>query len=88
MGCPSEGCIGYELSANLDFDTNGSGDADAGDAYWNDGGGWDPIGDGDFGFNATFDGNGYTISKPVHTPAYAVVCWPHWEPGCGQRRRQ
>ena len=25
MGCPSEGCIGYELSANLDFDTNGSG---------------------------------------------------------------
>ncbi len=69
MGCPSEGCIGYELSANLDFDTNGSGDADAGDAYWNDGGGWDPIGDGDFGFNATFDGNGYTISNLyIHRP--------------------
>ena len=44
MGCPKRKCTGYELTANLDFDTNGSGDADAGDTYWNAGEGWDPIG--------------------------------------------
>ena len=40
MGCPHSVCVGYELVANLDFDTNGNGRADAGDAYWNDGAGW------------------------------------------------
>ena len=71
MGCPSAGCDGYELTADLDFDTNGSGDADAGDTYWNAGQGWTPIG---FGagirrtppippFEAVFDGNGHTISN-------------------------
>ena len=45
MGCPaSDGCSGYELMADLDFDTNGSGRADTGDTYWNDGQGWVPIG--------------------------------------------
>ena len=44
MGCPSADCTGYELTANLDFDTNGNGRADAGDVYWNDGQGWEPIG--------------------------------------------
>ena len=29
------GCVGYELNADLDFDTDGSGEADAGDTYWN-----------------------------------------------------
>ena len=58
MGCPADGCKGYELATNLDFDTNGSGAADAGDAYWNDGAGWEPI---SLSRNATFDGNGYTI---------------------------
>ena len=43
MGCPSSGCKGYELKANLDFDTNGNGVADSGDAYWNEGQGWRPI---------------------------------------------
>lgn len=63
MGCPSSGCIGYELTANLDFDTNGSGAADAGDAYWNDNWGWTPIGDTDAAsrWNATFDGGGHKI---------------------------
>jgi len=65
MGCPATGCTGYELIADLDFDTNGSGQADAGDAYWNDGWGWTPIGDPDeaFRWNAAFDGNGHTISN-------------------------
>ena len=44
MGCVRIGCFGYELTADLDFDTNGSGAADAGDAWWNDGAGWRPIG--------------------------------------------
>ena len=44
MGCPSAGCEGYELTTDLDFDTNANGQADAGDDYWNGGAGWDPIG--------------------------------------------
>ncbi len=65
MGCPAAGCTGYELTVNLDFDTNGSGQADAGDAYWNDNWGWTPVGDPDeaFRWNATFDGNGHTIAN-------------------------
>ena len=63
MGCPTDGCIGYELVNNLDFDTNGNGKADEGDAYWNDGGGWDPIEGTQWGRSATFDGNGYTVSN-------------------------
>ncbi len=56
MGCPQSGCTGYELRADLDFDTNGNGFADEGDAYWNDGDGWRPI----TGFDADFDGNNDT----------------------------
>ena len=40
MGCSADRCSGYELVADLDFDTNGSGAPDAGDAWWNDGAGW------------------------------------------------
>ena len=62
MGCPVDGCKGYELATNLDFDTNGSGAADAGDAYWNDGAGWEPISlSRNATFDGTFDGNGYSI---------------------------
>ena len=43
--CSTASCVGYELTANLDFDTNGNGEADEGDAYWNGGGGWVPIGE-------------------------------------------
>ena len=77
LGCPADGCSGYELVANLDFDTNGSGQADEGDNYWNDGLGWIPmrskwsVGDGDIvvGYSntsqlsSTFDGNGHTIAN-------------------------
>lgn len=63
MGCPHLGCIGYELVANLDFDTNSNGVADAGDAYWNDGDGWVAIGDLPGKFSAIFDGAGHTISN-------------------------
>ena len=36
MGCLYRECVGYELDADLDFDTNGNGSADAGDAYWSE----------------------------------------------------
>ena len=69
MGCPSSGCIGYELTTNLDFDTNGDGRTDiAGDDYWNDGAGWEPITDSarggsqDATFHATFEGNSHVIT--------------------------
>ena len=71
MGCESlNGCTGYELVVDVDFDTNGSGDADEGDAYWDDGRGWAPIAQPSGGgyflfelFHTTFDGNGHVISN-------------------------
>ena len=61
QGCPAAGCTGYELATDLDFDTNGSGVADAGDAWWNGGSGWAPIGSREQPFGATFEGNGHTV---------------------------
>ena len=65
MGCPSGVCSGYELTTDLDFDTDGDSVSGPGDDYWNEGSGWDPIGefDSDARFNTTFDGNGHTISN-------------------------
>ena len=67
MGCGIEGCSGYELMADLDFDTNGSGTADAGDTYWNGGAGWAPIGSpallSSGAFSTTLDGNDHVIAN-------------------------
>ena len=63
MGCPTAGCTGYELMAELDFDTDGSGAVGVDDAYWNDGSGWEPIGTSAAKFTATFDGNGKEIAN-------------------------
>ena len=63
MGCPSDGCTGYELTANLDFDTDDDGDVDSDDDYWNGGDGWDPIGEADAPFTADFNGNRRTVSN-------------------------
>ena len=62
MGCPAGACLGYELAADLDFDADGSGAADAGDAFWNGGAGWRPLGTFDEPFTAVFAGNGRTVS--------------------------
>ena len=76
MGCPSGACRGYELMADLDFDTNGNGrthingTGDNGDTYYTTttgtGEGWNPIG-GHTGtstqFTTTFEGNDHTISN-------------------------
>ena len=67
MGCGVDGCSGYELLADLDFDTDGDGAVDSDDDYWNDGDGWEPIGWDSRGFsrffNAAFDGNEHTLSN-------------------------
>ena len=62
MGCPDSGdadqtgnCTGYELTENLDFDTDGDGAVDAREPYAN----WTPIGGN---YSATFEGNNHTIS--------------------------
>ena len=62
------GCSGYELLKDLDFDTDGDGAVDSDDDYWNGGDGWEPIGwDSTYEFarffNATFDGNEHTLSN-------------------------
>ena len=59
MGCPSTGCNGYELKADLDFDTDGSRGATpvtSADDYPN----WNPIGGT---YSAPFKGNNNTISN-------------------------
>ena len=76
MGCPAVSgaatCTGYELTQDLDFDTDGDGashdggTSDSDDTYHNSGSGWDPIGPASAPsdsthFNATFDGNGHSI---------------------------
>ena len=57
MGCAAT-CAGYELKNDIDLDTDGDGTADSGDAYWNNGAGWSPM-----GLNTTFEGNGYAIQN-------------------------
>ena len=57
-------CTGYELTADLDFNTDTSNDVgdaiviDDKDSYWNSGAGWEPI-----TYNTVFEGNGHTISN-------------------------
>lgn len=62
-GCPGGGCTGFELTADLDFDTNSDGAMDANDDYYNSGSGWQPIGTNGAPFTGTFEGNGHTISN-------------------------
>ena len=55
MGCPGGACTGYELRADLDFDTDGSGSVGTGDDY--------PAGFRIGSYNATLRGNGHSISN-------------------------
>lgn len=60
VGCPASGCIGFELTSDLDFDTNGDGLADSLDDFWNEGKGWLPL-PFNSSSNVVFDGNGHTL---------------------------
>ena len=62
--CPSgTTCAGYELTADLDFDTGTAGDR-TGDDYYNNGVGWEPIGSSfSNSFTGVFDGGGHTITN-------------------------
>ena len=73
MGCPDgndadtnpDPCRGYELKADLTFDSNGDGSVtatDSGGLYWNGGAGWTPIGDVYDGYSGEFQGRGQVIS--------------------------
>ena len=59
MGCPPAGCSGCELLNSLTFDANDDDIVDADDPYPN----WTPIGDDSSPFTATFEGNGFVISR-------------------------
>ena len=63
MGCPASGCLGYELVADLDFDTDSSSGSSVGDRFWNDGLGWVPIGTSINKFDAFFVGNDRIVSN-------------------------
>ncbi len=66
MGCPTNGgCTGYELTASIDLDTDGDGNigTDSGDAYYNSGEGWLPIGTNTSRYAANFKGDGHTINN-------------------------
>ena len=62
-GCPTDGCNGFELTRDLDFNNNASHSTTANRVTWTMGDGWQPIEDFDMSFIATFDGNGHTISN-------------------------
>ena len=62
-GCPSAGCTGYELARSLDFMADDSYRLTTNRVTWTTGNGWEPIRDLNMSFNATFDGNGHTISN-------------------------
>ena len=69
-GCARDGCKGYELSKDLDFDDDASYSSTPNKVIWTKGSGWQPIGyyesynsANNKPFKATFDGNGYTISN-------------------------
>ena len=58
-------CVGYELMNDIDLDTDGDGNigTDSGDAYHNNGAGWQPIGSNIANYLGGFKGNGNTINN-------------------------
>ena len=67
MGCPADGCVGYELLNDLDFDTGTVGDR-TDDDYHHGGEGWEPIGkdnppNNSVRYNAVFEGNRHSLAN-------------------------
>ena len=68
-GCPPQGCRGYELIADLDFQDDASYRRIENKAIWTAGAGWQPIGSEAQPFKAIFRGNikaiyGLLINRP------------------------
>ena len=76
MGCrPNGGCIGYELTRDLDFNDVNSYSSTSNKVVWTTGDGWSPLGHAEYRqyqssvstnttpFNAIFEGNSHTISN-------------------------
>ena len=95
-GCPETGCLGFELTTNLDFDTNRDGLVNELDDYFDyhlDGTnkGWLPIGTQETPFGANFEGNGYRIDhlyikrdySDEHTKAEYLGLFAYVEPPFG-----
>jgi len=61
-GCEKIICRGFELTSDIDFDTNGSGSFDVGDSYWNEGLGWEPLSVED-DIVLRIEGNNFTIKN-------------------------
>ena len=76
IGCPGA-CVGYELTANINLDTNGNGSHDSADAYYNSGAGWQPIASADSAGNrytGDFKGNGYAVQNlTINRPSNATA---------------
>ena len=67
-GCPEDGCNGYELIKDLDFNDDASYSSIANKVIWTEDDGWDPIGYyhssiNNKVFTAIFEGNDHTISN-------------------------
>ena len=63
LGCPNDGCSGYELMRDLDFLNDNSYSSTANRIIWTMRAGWQPIGDSSNAFTGQFEGNGFTISN-------------------------
>ena len=65
-GCPATGCIGYELTKDLDF-TKSQSYRSSVNSEWTNGRtdrvGWEPIGSTTDPFNSVFEGNSHTITN-------------------------
>ena len=61
--CSEDGCNGYELIRNLDFDDDDSYSSTSNKVTWTTETGWQPIGSAANFFKAIFEGNNHTISN-------------------------
>ena len=62
-GCAADGCKGYELTRDLDFNDAASYRSISNKVVWTQGAGWLPIGSSSDAFSGRFEANGYIISN-------------------------
>ena len=75
-GCPEDGCKGYELVADLDFNDNASYSSTSNKVIWTTGSGWLPIGSTNMSnkFSGKFNGNNKKIENlMIKSPGSAYI---------------